>query len=130
MCNPGRRPRVDAFGAEKRYHLRIFTDVSMPATLQKLRWAVECAHGCKARFAGVARVHEKQNGRTVWYGSVHIFDLIGHDSARQAYAWSIDAFGGNETQIVTVLRQGRVSGPEEAVKAALDRATREQSREA
>ena len=129
MCNLGRRPRVDAFWAEERYHLRILADMAMPATLQKLRWAVESAHGCKARFAGMVTVHEKQNGHTVWYGSVHIFDLIGHDSARQAYAWSIDAFGGNETQIVTVLRQGRVSGPEEAVKAALDRATHGQPKE-
>jgi hypothetical protein len=95
----------------------------MPASLDKLRWAVESAYGCKARFADVAMVHEKQNGSTVWYGSVHIFDLLGHISARQAYAWSIDAIDGSETRIVTVLQQGPILGPEEAVRAGLaDRA--------
>jgi hypothetical protein len=64
-------------------------------------------------------VHEKRNGSTVWYGCVHIFDLIGHPNAQRAYAWSSDAFVGHEMKITTALQHGPVSTPEAAVRAAI-----------
>ena len=49
----------------------------MPDTSRALRFAVEKAHRCKATCADKVTVHEKQRGRTVWYGTVHVFDLFG-----------------------------------------------------
>jgi hypothetical protein len=92
---------------------------SMPVSLQKLSWAVESAHGCATKYAGKVTIHEKRNGSTVWYGCVHIFELIGHPSAKWAYAWSVDAFIGHETQILTALHHGPICSPEDAVRATL-----------
>jgi hypothetical protein len=90
----------------------------MPDVLYTLRYAVEKAHCCKAKCAGRVTVHEKKDGCTVWYGTVHIFDLIGHDSPR-AYAWSLGYYSGDEPHVVTVLHKGTVSGPAEAVRAIM-----------
>jgi len=92
----------------------------MPASLRKLRWAVESAHGCVANYAGKTTVHKKRDGSTIWYGEVHVFDLIGHPKAKRCYAWSIDAFMGHELQILTALHHGPIGSPEDAVKAALE----------
>jgi len=91
----------------------------MPDTLLTLRYAVENAHGCKARCAEKVTVHEKMGGRTVWYGTVHIFDLYGHERASRAYAWTTNAEDGKAPQVVTVLHKGLVTGPSEAVRAIM-----------
>ena len=94
----------------------------MPDTLLTLRYAVEKAHGCKARCTEKVTVHEKQGGRTVWYGTVHVFDLFGHDSAPRAYAWAIGDQAGEEApRVITVLHRGLVTGPSEAVRAVMDK---------
>ena len=93
----------------------------MPDTSLDLRFAVEKAHGCKAECVHKATVHEKQGGRTVWYGTVHVFDLYGHESAHRAYAWSIGDEAGGAPRVVTVLHKGRVTNPAEAVRATLAR---------
>jgi hypothetical protein len=87
----------------------------------KLKWAVESAHNCSAKFSSKVTVHEKRNGSTRWYGIVYIFDLIGHPKAYRAYVWTIDAFMGHETQLMTVLQHGRICTPEDAIRTALDK---------
>jgi hypothetical protein len=91
----------------------------MPDTLLTLRYAVEKAHGCKAKCADKVTVHEKQGGRTVWYGTVHVFDLYGHESAPRAYAWTIGDEAGEVPRVVTVLHKALVTGPSEAVRAIM-----------
>lgn len=91
----------------------------MPDTLLALQYAVEKAHGCKAKCADKVTVHEKQHGRTAWYGTVHIFDLYGHPNAPRAYAWTIDGEGRDAPQVVTVLHKGLVTGPSKAVRAIM-----------
>ncbi len=91
----------------------------MPDTLLTLRHAVEKAHGCKAKCIEKVTVHEKQRGRTVWYGTVHIFDLFGHERAPRAYAWATNVECGDAPQVVTVLHKGLVTGPSEAVRAVM-----------
>ncbi len=91
----------------------------MPSSIRTLRWAVESAHGCAAKYIGKVTVHEKRSGSSVWYGCVHIFDLTEHPKAQRCYAWAIDGHVGHEPQIVTALHRGPISGPEEAVRAAL-----------
>jgi len=94
-------------------------DSSMPSSLRTLKWAVERAHGCAAKFIGKVTVHEKRKGSTVWYGSVHIFDLTRHPKAQRCYAWAVEGNAGHEPQIITTLDCGPISSPEEAVRAAL-----------
>ena len=93
----------------------------MPDALLTLRYAVEKAHGCKAKCVDKVTVHEKQRGRTVWYGTVHVFDLYGHESAPRAYAWTINDEAGEAPRVVTVLHKALVTGPSEAVRAIMAR---------
>lgn len=91
----------------------------MPDTLLTLRYAVEKTHGCKAKCTDKVTVHEKQSGRTVWYGTVHVFDLFGHETASRAYAWTITDEPGKAPRVVTVLHKGLVAGASEAVRAVM-----------
>ena len=93
----------------------------MPDTLLTLRYAIEKAHGCKAKCADKVTVHEKQNGRTIWYGTVYVFDLIGHKKASRAYAWAIGDEAGGAPKVITVLHKDAVTGPSEAVKAIMSK---------
>jgi len=88
-------------------------------SLRDIRWIVEGAHHCKAKYSAKVTVHEKRGGSTVFYGLVHIFELHGHPSASRAYAFAFGGLGNAEESIVTVLQKGAVTGPEEAVRAAL-----------
>jgi hypothetical protein len=91
----------------------------MPDKLLTLRYAVEKAHGCKAKCVDKVTVHEKQARRTVWYGTVHVFNLYGHETAHRAYAWTISDETRNAPRVVTVLHKGLVTGPSEAVRAIM-----------
>ena len=90
----------------------------MPS-IRTLRWAVESAHGCAAKYIGKVTVHEKRSGSTIWYGCFHIFYLTGHPKAQRCYSWAIDGHIGHEPKIFTALHHGPISSPEEAVWAAL-----------
>jgi hypothetical protein len=92
----------------------------MPDKLLTLRSAVEKAHGCKAKCVDRVTVHEKERGRTIWYGTVHVFDLYGHETASRAYAWPLSD-EAREARVVTVLHKGLVTGPAEAVRGVMAR---------
>ena len=62
-----------------------------PTELQK---AVESQHGGTAMLVQAVPVHETHEGKTVWDGVVHIFDLAGHPTANRAYAWSYERDDG------------------------------------
>ncbi len=64
-------------------------------------------------------MHEKRHGRTVWYGTVQVFELFGHERASRAYAWTIIGQGGEAPQVATVLHKGVVAGPSDAVRAVM-----------
>jgi hypothetical protein len=49
---------------------------------------------------------------------VYIFDLAEHPKANRAYAWSSERDDGKR-RFYAVLRMGRVTGPVEAVRAAM-----------
>ncbi len=53
----------------------------------QLREAVERMHGGTATLAQSVPVRETFDGKTVWEGVVHVFDLSGHPTATRAYAW-------------------------------------------
>jgi hypothetical protein len=47
----------------------------------RLRKTVELMHGGKATFVQFVPVRETFEGKTVWEGVVHVFDLAGHRTA-------------------------------------------------
>jgi hypothetical protein len=54
----------------------------------ELKRAVESQHGGTATLAQSVPVRESFDGKPVWEGVVHVFDLTGHSKATRAYAWS------------------------------------------
>jgi ribosomal protein S26 len=85
----------------------------------ELQHAVERMHTCRATLAQSVPVSEAFEGKTVWEGTVHVFDLTGHPKATRAYAWSSPIDGSDKRRFFAVLRQGPVTSPVEAVRAAI-----------
>lgn len=84
----------------------------------ELKKAVEAQHGGTATFAQSVPVHEQHNGETVWDGSVAVFDLAGHPTAKRAYAWSYERPDGRR-RFFAVLHTGPIASPRDAVRAAI-----------
>jgi hypothetical protein len=85
----------------------------------QLQRAVEHQHHCKARLVQSVPVKEEHDGKTVWEGVVHVFEIYGHDKATAAYAWSSPIEGSDKRRFFAVLHLGPVTGPVEAVRAAI-----------
>jgi hypothetical protein len=85
----------------------------------QLERAVGAQHGCAATFVQSVPVNETFGDKTVWEGIVHVFRLIGHPTAKQAYAWSSSIEGSNKRRFFAVLHQPPVTSPAEAVRAAI-----------
>lgn len=81
-------------------------------------------HDCTARLAQSVPVKEMHGGIPVWEGIVHVFDLEGHPKATRAYAWSSPIDGSDKRRFFAVLHLGPVTGPVEAVRAAIVAETR------
>lgn len=85
----------------------------------ELKRAVEVQHGGTATLVQSVPVHEKFEGRTVWNGTVHIFDLKDSPSgAKRAYAWSYEREDGRR-RFFAVLHSGPIDSPVKAVRAAI-----------
>ena len=87
--------------------------------LEALQQAVEGQHGGSAAFDRIVHVVERYEGQTVWDGPVHIFELVGHPTATECYAWSDPVPGSDRRRFYAVLKAGPVTSPEEAVRAAI-----------
>ena len=85
----------------------------------QLREAVETMHGGIATFSQSVPVRETFEGKPVWEGVVHVFDLDGHPTAPRAYAWSSPIEGSTRRRFVAVLHTARINSPLEAVRAAI-----------
>ena len=85
----------------------------------ELKRAVEAQHGCTAMLVQSVPVTETFEGKTVWDGVVHVFRVHGHPQATKAYAWSSPIEGSDKRRFFAVLHQGPVTGPIEAVQAAI-----------
>lgn len=85
----------------------------------ELKKAVESQHGGTATFAQSVPVHEEFEGKTVWDGTVHIFDLEGSPTgATRAYAWSYER-DDRRRRFFAVLHSGPIDSPAKAVRAAI-----------
>jgi hypothetical protein len=89
------------------------------ANLKALREAIEGMHGGTATLAQSLPVRETFEGKTVWEGVVHVFELAGHPKATRAYAWSSAIEGSDKRRFFAVLHQGAIKSPLDAVRAAI-----------
>jgi hypothetical protein len=85
----------------------------------QLKQAIEAQHGGAATLAQSVPVCETFEGKTVWGGTVHVFDLTGHPTATRAYAWSAQIEGSTKRQFFAVLHTGPIKSPMDAVRAAI-----------
>jgi hypothetical protein len=85
---------------------------------EELKRAVERMHGGTASFIASVPVKETFEGKTVWEGVVHIFELAGNSLATRAYAWSTAEEGG-KSRSIAVLHVPPVDSPQKAVRAAI-----------
>jgi hypothetical protein len=86
---------------------------------EQLKQAVEKMHGGTATLAQSVPVRETFEGKTVWEGVVHVFDLAGHPTVTRAYAWSSPIEGSTKRRFFAVLHQPPVDSPQAAVQAAI-----------
>jgi hypothetical protein len=85
----------------------------------ELRDAVERMHGCPAQLVDAVAVPEAFEGRPVWEGVVHVFDLQGHRSADRCYAWSSPVEGSDRRRFYAVLGVPPINSAADAVRAAI-----------
>lgn len=88
------------------------------ATIKNLKEAIRSLHGCDSTWVESVPVKEMFQGKIVWEGNVHVFDLRGCPTATRCYAWSHETTG-EKRKFVTVLHQGKVNSPLAAVRAAI-----------
>ena len=85
---------------------------------EQLKRVIESQHGGTASLVQSRRIVPATKQQVAWDGVVHIFDLKDNPHAKRAYAWSSSFHGGTEPRYFAVLHMGKVTGPEQAVKAA------------
>ena len=87
--------------------------------MEQLAQAVESQHGGMATFVQTVPIKERHGGNPVWQGVVHVFDLAGNPKATRAYAWSSPIEGSDKRRFFAVLHMGGITGPVDAVRAAI-----------
>lgn len=91
----------------------------MEVSADQLKQAVEGQHGGRAVLVDALPVKEAFQGKTVWEGVVHVFNLEGHPKATRAYAWSSPIEGSDKRRFYAVLHLGGIRSPLDAVRAAI-----------
>src|SRR5262245_10710222 len=101
------------------------TDETFLAGIERdeCKFALRHVYGCDARFNSTVVVSIPLRGRAPWCGSVHVFDISGHPSAKRGYAWP-RRVNARSTIIHAVLESAAVTAPEHAVRTALGRRIR------
>ncbi len=87
--------------------------------VKELAQAIELQHGGTAALAQVVGVKESFEGKPVWEGVVHVFELDGTPKATRAYAWSSPIEGSTKRRFFAVLHLGGIRSPQDAVRAAI-----------
>ena len=89
------------------------------ASIIQLKQTVESQHGGTATFVQSVPVREKLRGRAAFSGTVAIFDLKNSPSgATRAFAWEQDRPDGSK-RYVAILQMDGITGPVDAVRAAI-----------
>ena len=94
-------------------------DLTTETQVYQLASAIVQQHGGRAVFCSIEAVDERDNGKPVWQGEVHVFDLEGHPKATRAYAWSSPVEGSDRRRFYAVLHLGEIRSAADAVRAAI-----------
>jgi len=87
----------------------------------ELKTAVEQLHNCSASFLEDVVVVEKFGKKTLWSGTVSVYEIKGHPKATKAYAWSSPIRGSTKRRYYAVLHVQPIDSPEKAVRASIVR---------
>lgn len=93
--------------------------------IESIQSAIKAMHGCDSKHIESVSVHEVFQGQTAWQGTVEVFDLIGHEKAKRAYAWQYQE-DAEEIKTVAVLEIPPVDSAQTAVKVAIAAKARKQ----
>ena len=72
------------------------------ASIQIFQHAIQAVHGAGSRFKWKEYVCEIFEGQRLWDGDVLLFELDGHPSASECFAWEVDG------EVTAVLAEGPV----------------------
>jgi len=86
--------------------------------IDQLKDVIRRLHGCQCSHVESVSLSEDFGDQVTWQGTVEVFDLIGHQKARQCYGWRFKRNEGDD-QYVTVLRLPPIDSPRKAVQAAI-----------
>lgn len=93
--------------------------MKLESSKNALKKAILDLHGCKSKWVESIPVKETFEGKTVWEGTVEVFDIEGHPTAKRCYAWSHEIDDLKKRKFYAVLHQGPVNSPQAAVRAAI-----------
>jgi hypothetical protein len=91
----------------------------MEVSEAELQKHAERAFNCKSKLKAAERVTETYDGRPVWDGIVHVFELIGHPKAATGYAWSSSMDDSSKRRFYTVLGVPPINSARDAVRTAI-----------
>jgi hypothetical protein len=87
--------------------------------MQDLIKAIQDLHSCRAAYSESVEIKEEFEGRTVWEGTVHVFNIEDHPDTDTCYAWSSLIEGSDKLKYYAVLHVPPVDSPEMAVRASI-----------
>jgi len=93
----------------------------MEVDASEVREAVEKLHSCRASLKNALTIIERFEGKPVWEGVVHVFDVQGHPEASICYAWSSPITGSTKRRYYAILRLPPIESPGDAVRASIIR---------
>ena len=80
-----------------------------PKEITELKDAIRETHGCESLHVESVPVKEVFENQIAWEGTVEVFDLVGHEKAKRAYAWSYR--DGEQNKTIAVLGIPPVDSP-------------------
>jgi hypothetical protein len=87
--------------------------------IQTLRTLIQTSCKCPTRYSQTIKVKEEAEGKVLFEGNVELFDLGGHPTARQCFAWGTKREDGR-MEYTTILNPPAKSAAE-AVRLHLQR---------
>jgi hypothetical protein len=108
-------PRI----ASSNLYAHRFTKGAAMTYIEELRDVIHHLHGVDSRHLESVPIKETLNGKTIWDGTVEVFELIGHSNAPKAYAWAYETENPKKPRHVIVLHQFPLTSPLLAVRAAI-----------
>ena len=94
--------------------------------IKELQNVIRKLHGVESKHVESVPVKETFQGKTVWDGTVEVFELQGHPQASKLYAWTHQTDNPKKPKRhVTVLHVHPITSPVLAVRAAIVQEFRE-----